>query len=105
MKQHEKYLEILKKFDDFVTIKEWAIKFNEIYPRNIEEDNTIKIRKIEKTFKKARDKIFTFLLYPNIPPDNNGSERAIRNLKVKLKVSQQFKSPQGAKEEKRETNI
>jgi transposase-like protein len=49
------------------------------------------------SLKKARDKIFTFLLYPNVPPDNNGSERAIRNLKVKLKVSQQFKSPQGAK--------
>jgi transposase-like protein len=47
---------------------------------------------------KARDKIFTFLLHPNIPADNNGSERAIRNLKVKLKVSQQFKSPQGAKD-------
>ena len=51
-----------------------------------------------KSLIKARDKIFTFLLYPNIPPDNNGSERAIRNLKVKLKVSQQFKSPQGAKD-------
>jgi len=50
------------------------------------------------SFLKARDKIFTFLLYPNVPPDNNGSERAIRNLKVKLKVSQQFKSPQGAKD-------
>ncbi len=25
------------------------------------------------SFKKARDKIFTFLLYTNIPPDNNGS--------------------------------
>jgi transposase-like protein len=47
---------------------------------------------------KAKDKIFTFLLYPNVPPDNNGSERAIRNLKVKLKVSQQFKSTQGAKD-------
>ena len=50
------------------------------------------------SFKKARDKIFTFLLYSNVPPDNNGSERAIRNLKVKLKVSQQFKSSQGAKD-------
>ena len=49
------------------------------------------------SLKKARDKIFTFLLYPNVPPDNNGSERAIRNLKVKLKVSQQFKSSKGAK--------
>jgi transposase-like protein len=51
-----------------------------------------------KSLTKARDKIFTFLLYSNIPPDNNGSERAIRNLKVKLKVSQQFKSSQGAKD-------
>lgn len=48
------------------------------------------------SFKKARDKIFTFLLNPNIPPDNNASERAIRNIKVKLKVSGQFKSKQGA---------
>lgn len=50
------------------------------------------------SFKKARDKIFTFLLYPNVPPDNNASERAIRNVKVKLKVSGQFKSEDGAKE-------
>jgi len=45
---------------------------------------------------KARDKIFTFLLDENIPPDNNGSERAIRNIKVKQKVSGQFKSFEGA---------
>ena len=50
------------------------------------------------SFKKARDKIFTFLLHANIPADNNGSERAIRNIKVKLKVSGQFKSLQGAKD-------
>jgi len=51
-----------------------------------------------KSFHKAREKIFTFLLYPDVPPDNNGSERAIRNVKVKLKVSGQFKSAQGAKD-------
>lgn len=48
------------------------------------------------SFRKARDKIFTFLLHPHVPPDNNASERAIRNIKVKLKVSGQFKSLQGA---------
>jgi len=45
---------------------------------------------------KSKDKIFTFLLDENIPPDNNASERAIRNVKVKQKVSGQFKSLAGA---------
>jgi len=49
-----------------------------------------------KSLTKARDKIFTFLSHPDISPDNNASERAIRNIKVKLKVSGQFKSEQGA---------
>lgn len=50
-----------------------------------------------KSLQKSKDKIFTFLLDENIPPDNNASERAIRNVKVKQKVSGQFKSLQGAK--------
>jgi len=45
---------------------------------------------------KSKDKIFTFLLDENIPPDNNASERAIRNVKVKQKISGQFKSLAGA---------
>jgi transposase len=45
---------------------------------------------------KYRDYIFTFLYYPDVPPDNNGSERAIRNVKVKQKVSGQFKTQKGA---------
>ena len=49
------------------------------------------------SLKKAKNKIFTFLLDENIPPDNNASERAIRNIKVKQKVSGQFKSLDGAK--------
>ncbi len=38
------------------------------------------------------------MLHPDIPPDNNGSERAIRNVKVKLKVSGQFKTLQAAED-------
>jgi transposase len=35
--------------------------------------------------------LFTFLDYFDVPPDNMGSERAIRNVKVKQKESSQFK--------------
>ena len=43
---------------------------------------------------KKRNYIFPFLYNLDIPPDNNGSERAIRNIKVKQKISGQFKSGQ-----------
>jgi transposase-like protein len=44
---------------------------------------------------KHRQSIFTFLTCPDIPPDNNASERAIRNVKVKTKVSGQFRNRDG----------
>jgi transposase len=40
--------------------------------------------------------VFTFLFNPEVPPDNNGSERAIRNIKVKHKISGYFRSHNGA---------
>ena len=49
----------------------------------------------QKRMLKYKDFILTFLYHPKVPPDNNGSERAIRNVKVKLKVSGQFKSWKG----------
>lgn len=48
----------------------------------------------QQSMNKHRASLFRFLYDPNIPPDNNASERAIRNLKVKLKVSGQFKTGQ-----------
>lgn len=50
----------------------------------------------QKRLIKYKPYIFTFLYHPKVPPDNNASERAIRNVKVKQKVSGQFKSDQGA---------
>jgi transposase len=44
-----------------------------------------------KRISKHRQHIFTFLFIPDVPPDNNASERAIRNIKVKQKISGQFK--------------
>ncbi len=49
-----------------------------------------------KRMNKYKDYIFTFLYHPEVPPDNNASERAIRNIKVKQKVSGQFKTQRGA---------
>jgi len=45
----------------------------------------------QKRLAKYRDHVFPFLYHPDVPPDNNGSERAIRNVKVKQKISGQFK--------------
>ena len=45
----------------------------------------------QKRITKYKDHVFTFLYHPNVPPDNNGSERATRNVKVKQKISGQFK--------------
>jgi transposase len=47
---------------------------------------------LQKSLQKNNANILTFLIDEYTPPDNNGSERAIRNLKVKQNVSGQFKS-------------
>ena len=54
-----------------------------------------KVRTFFKRLDKNRAHIIEFLYHPHLPPDNNGSERAIRNAKVKQKVSTQFKSQTG----------
>ncbi|OYU85553.1 MAG: hypothetical protein CFE24_01225 [Flavobacterium sp. BFFFF2] len=49
-----------------------------------------------KRIHKCKEYVFTFLFHEEVPSDNNGSERAIRNVKVKQKISGQFKSFGGA---------
>jgi transposase len=51
---------------------------------------------LQKRLLKYRQSLLTFLHHQKVPPDNNASERAIRNIKVKQKVSGQFKSDKGA---------
>jgi transposase len=50
----------------------------------------------QNRLRKYRYSLLTFLHYHKVPPDNNASERAVRNIKVKQKISGQFKSRQGA---------
>jgi len=54
------------------------------------------LRAFHKRMVKYRDYIFKFLYHYEVPPDNNASERAIRNVKLKQKVSGQFKTTEGA---------
>jgi transposase len=59
------------------------------------DEKLMELVSFRKRMLKYRDYILTFLYHPKVPPDNNGSERAIRNVKVKQKISGQFKSWKG----------
>jgi len=48
-----------------------------------------------KRLNKHRASMLTFLAHEIVPPTNNGSEQAIRNIKVKTKVSGQFRNNDG----------
>lgn len=52
--------------------------------------------KIQKRMIKHREKVLFFMTTKDVPPDNNGSERAIRNAKIHKKVSGCFRSETGA---------
>ena len=54
------------------------------------------VKAFKKRLIKNRDYLFEFLKYENVEADNNSSERAIRNVKVKQKISNQFKTLKGA---------
>jgi transposase len=54
-----------------------------------------KLQALVKRLIKHRESILTFLYHPDVPADNNASERAIRMVKVKTKVSGQFRNAEG----------
>ena len=54
------------------------------------------IENLKKSLIKHRDNVFRFLFDPKIPYDNNASERSIRPMKLKQKVSGAFRSFPGA---------
>jgi transposase len=53
-------------------------------------------RRLQKRLIKHKNWIFSFMNYPDVPPDNNSSERAIKAAKLKDKVSGGFRSESGA---------
>lgn len=54
------------------------------------------IETFRKNLARKKDYILTFLRAEGVPPDNNASERAVRPVKTKLKVSGHFKTEAGA---------
>lgn len=57
-----------------------------------------KLQTLKNRLGKNAHSLWTFLDHLKVPPDNNGAERAIRNVKVKQKVSGQFRSEKGAQQ-------
>ncbi len=93
LKLKEKILENLDKSYQ-KEIEEIIAVFTVLIHKNIEAPK--KLLAFQKRLKKNSDAIWTFLYNPIVPPDNNGSERAIRNVKVKQKISGQFVTIHGA---------
>jgi len=54
-------------------------------------------KRLQKRLKRHREELFPFLYDPDIPSDNNGSERAVRVLVMQRKISNGSRSEEGAK--------
>lgn len=54
------------------------------------EKQPVKIKPFQKRLIKNKKYLLPFLYHQKVPADNNASERAIRNIKVKQKISGQF---------------
>lgn len=65
-------------------------RFDALLQEHIPKETQPKSLTLQKKFITHRNSIFVFLYNADTPPDNNASERAIRNVKVKQKVSGQF---------------
>jgi len=54
-------------------------------------------KRLQNRFQPHREKLLTFLDYPDVPPTNNASEQAIRTSVIHRKVTNGFRSDWGAK--------
>lgn len=81
--------------DKVIDTSTWLIRLDNILKQNVEHLKD-EFRRLKNGLIKCRDYVFKFLENPAIPPDNNASERGIRKLKIKQKISGTFRSDKGA---------
>ena len=70
-------------------------RLKELLDESVERLNE-EFGQLQRSLRKLQDYIFTFLFDKDVPSDNNASEGAIRKAKIKMKVSQAFRSRAGA---------
>ena len=78
-----------------ISPKGWLDRLDSLLKQNLDSLKK-EFNEVKKGILKRRDNIFKFLENPAVPPDNNGSERGIRKLKIKQKISGTFRSDTGA---------
>ena len=86
---------------DYITTPKTVIaiqqKLKQLLQINLENPHQ-KLKAFISRLQKHEQSILTFLFFEKVPYDNNGSERAIRNIKVKTKVSTNFRTFDGAQQ-------
>lgn len=78
-----------------ISAKGWLERLDKLLKKNLDHLRK-EFNELKRGLIKCRDYIFNFLENPAIPSDNNASERGIRKLKVKQKISGCFRSDSGA---------
>ena len=84
-----------EKPSDIIPKDGWLTRLDNLLKRNLDSLRK-EFNELKRGIIRCRDYIFNFLENPDIPSDNNASERGIRKLKVKQKISGCFRSDTGA---------
>lgn len=84
---------------DHAVKEDFKSRLHELLSEDVKQRSRAKqdvFDKFRRGISKHQEHIFTFFSDPDIPYDNNASERSLRIVKTKQKVSGQFKTTEGA---------